>query len=140
MFAILSLARSKSQGFAHTPQERRAFENHAMTAAQNYFRSKGLDLGNVSAGRSYDLLCRQGTNELHVEVKGTTPDGDAIVLAHNEVKHACDPRNACVLLVLHSIRLAGGKVSGRKQRIMNRWQLLRAQLTPVSYNTNRPIR
>jgi hypothetical protein len=87
----------------------------------------------VSATRSYDLLCRQRAEELHVEVKGTTTDGDAIVLTNNEVTHARSPDNVCVLFILHSIRLARQKALGGKRIVLNPWQLEQARLTPVSY-------
>jgi hypothetical protein len=128
-----ALARSKGQGFARTPQERRALENHAMAVAKKYFRHEGFDVEDVSARRSYDLLCRRGTRELHVEVKGTTTDGDAIVLTNNEVKHACNPHNSCVLFVLHSIHLKEQKATGGKQFVLDPWRLRQAYLTPVSY-------
>jgi len=128
-----ALARSKGQGFARNPLERRALEDHAMKIAKKYFRNEGFDVDDVSARRSYDLLCRRGTKELHVEVKGTTTDGDAIVLTYNEVKHACDRRNSCVLFVLHSIRLKGKKASGGKRFVMDPWRPQQAKLTPVSY-------
>jgi hypothetical protein len=128
-----ALARSKGQGFARTPQERRALEDHAMAAAKKYFRHERFDVQDVSARRSYDLLCTRGTKELHVEVKGTTTDGDAIVLTNNEVKHARDRRNSCVLFVLHSIRLKRQKASGGKQLVLDPWRLQQAHLTPVSF-------
>jgi hypothetical protein len=128
-----ALARSKGQGFARTPAERRALENHAMVAAERYFQQQGFRVEDVSARRSYDLVCKKGQTELHVEVKGTTTDGDAVVLTNNEVKHACDPRNSCVLFVLHSIRLKGRTAAGGKQRVLRPWQPQQRHLTPVSY-------
>jgi Domain of unknown function (DUF3883) len=128
-----ALARSKGQGFARTPQERRALEHHAMKVATKYFTDKGFHVKDVSTRRPYDLLCTRDTKEIHVEVKGTTTDGDAIVLTNNEVKHACDPSNSCVLFVLHSIRLKGKKASHGKQLVVDPWRLQQACLTPVSY-------
>src|SRR5205814_8863025 len=74
------------------------------------------------ARRSYDFVCKRGARELHVEVKATTTDGDTIVLTNNEVKHACDGRNSCVLFVLHSIRLKGKKATGGKPFVLNPWE------------------
>lgn len=104
-----------------------------MKAATKRFRNDGFAITDVSAHRSYDLLCKKGAKELHVEVKGTTTDGDAIVLTYNEVKHACDPRTSCALFILHSIKLSGQKASGGKQRIINPWKLEEEQLKPVCY-------
>jgi hypothetical protein len=40
-----ALARSKGQGFARTPQERRAIEERAMAVAKGYFRRNGFEAG-----------------------------------------------------------------------------------------------
>lgn len=128
-----AFARSKGQGFARTPKERRALEDHSMAAASKHFRHEGFEVEDVSDRRSYDLLCRRGSEELHVEVKGTTTTGEAIVLTNNEVKHARSPRNACALFILHSIRLKGMKASGGKRRVLQPWRLKPKNLTPVSY-------
>ena len=128
-----ALARSKGQGFARTPQERKALEDHAMKAAMKYFRRKRYHVEDVSKTRSYDLVCRQGATELHVEVKGTKTDGDAVVLTKNEVKHACDPQNSCALFILHSIRFKGKAASGGKSRVLLPWHLQKTYLTPMSY-------
>jgi hypothetical protein len=128
-----ALARSQGQGFARTPKERRALENHAMDAATKYFRDKGFRVKDVSKVRPYDLECKKGEREFHVEVKGTTTLGDAIVLTHGEVEHACNDRNECSLFVLHSIRLKRQKASGGEQFILEPWRLLRTNLRPINY-------
>jgi hypothetical protein len=128
-----ALARSKGQGFARSPEERRALEDHAMAAAQRHFRREGFNVEDVSARRPYDLLCKLNSKELHVEVKGTTTTGEAIVLTYNEVKHARGRNNSCALFILHSIRLKKRKASGGKKRILQPWQLQQKNLKPVSY-------
>jgi len=42
-----------------------------MAAATEYFSQNGFDVENVSAKRSYDLLCVRDSVQIHVEVKGT---------------------------------------------------------------------
>jgi len=128
-----ALAKSKGQGFAATPEERRAIEARAMAAAKRYFAAKRFKVDDVSSRRSYDLECVRAGSRLHVEVKGTTTDGAAIVLTNNEVKHACDKKNACALFILHSIRLKNGKASGGKSLILSPWHLKQANLTPVTF-------
>jgi hypothetical protein len=128
-----ALAQSQGQGFARTREQRDAIERHAMDAAEHHFRSLGYHVDDVSARRSYDLLCRKGAAELHVEVKGTTTNGDAIVLTNKEVKHACDPNNACALFLLHSIHLKKNKAVGGKQILVEPWQPKGANLTPISF-------
>jgi hypothetical protein len=128
-----ALACSQGQGFARTPQERTAIEDHAMAAATQYFQAKRFVVKDVHLSRPYDLLCRRNEIELHVEVKGTTTDGDKVLLTNNEVKHACDPGSSCVLFVLHSIILQGQRATGGKLLLLDPWQLQQAHLTPVCY-------
>jgi hypothetical protein len=128
-----ALARSKGQGFPRTSSERRALEDRAMALAKRHFRKQGFRVEDVSARRPYDLLCKRGAEELHVEVKGTMTDGKAVVLTNNEVKHACNSGNSCALFVLHSMRLNGKKASGGKKRVLLPWRIEQAHLTPVSY-------
>jgi hypothetical protein len=128
-----ALARSRGQGFARTAEERKALEEYAMAAAKKHFRDKGFKVTNVSLKRSYDLLCTKGNREIHVEVKGTTTDGEKIVLTNNEVKHARATNNTCALFVVHSIHVEETMASGGQQYIIDPWQLQNERLTPVSY-------
>ena len=98
-----AFARSAGQGFGYTPEQRKALEDHAMAAAKRHFKRAGYKVDDVSSSRPYDLRCLRNEKELHVEVKGTTTSGEAIVLTNNEVKHACDGKHPCALFVLHSI-------------------------------------
>ena len=128
-----ALARARGQGFARTAKERRMLEMHAMDRASRYFQRQKYTVEDVHTRMPYDLVCRRGDEELHVEVKGTTTAGDAIVLTHGEVKHASNSRNSCALFILHSIRLTKRSASGGKIAITTPWKLKPANLTPVSY-------
>ena len=128
-----ALARANGQGFARTQKERKALEDHSMAAAERFFRNKGFTVEDVSKRRSYDLLCIRGKRELHVEVKGTTTSGATVVLTNNEVKHACDKANACILFVFHSIKLEKEQASGGKAFVLDPWRLKQENLTPVTY-------
>jgi hypothetical protein len=128
-----ALARSKGQGFARTPEQRRAIEDHSMKVAKKHSIKDGYSVEDVSRKRSYDLLCKRRRVELHVEVKGTTTDGDVIVLTNNEVKHARNANNSCALFVVHSIHLHGQSASGGKQFLLKPWRPQQALLTPVSF-------
>jgi hypothetical protein len=131
--AEAALARSKGQGFARDVTQRRAIENRAMALAKRHFRKEGFEVEDVSTRRSYDLLCRKGKSEIHVEVKGTTTDGSAIVLTHGEVEHACGGESSCALFILHSIELNGKKAIGGRSIIVNPWELDRKNLRAISY-------
>src|SRR5208337_3261728 len=125
-----AIAESQGQGFARTPQERKAIEDCAMKSAKKYFKGLDFTVEDVSARRSYDLVCSRPNLEIHVEVKGSTTDGKAIVLTNNEVKHALDEKFTCALFILHSIKLNKGKASGGTKVIWNPWQIEKVRLKP----------
>jgi hypothetical protein len=128
-----ALARSQGQGFASTPEQRRAIEDHSMAAAKRHYQRNGYEVTDVSKQKSWDFECRKGRGVLHVEVKGTTTDGRTVVLTKNEVTHALSGKARCVLFVLHSIKLKGKRASGGKSNILDPWSLQRASLTAITY-------
>jgi|HubBroStandDraft_6_1064221.scaffolds.fasta_scaffold242687_2 hypothetical protein len=128
-----AIAQSQGQGFARTAKERKALEDHAMAAAKRYFKDKGFDVEDHHVGRPYDLLFTRNSTQIYVEVKGTTTDGDSIVLTNGEVKHACGVDHACVLFILHSIHLKGDKASGGRPRVLDPWTLEPSRLMPITY-------
>ncbi len=89
---------------------RKAVEIRAMQVACDHLRTEWDHVVDVSSTESYDLLCRSGDAELHVEVKGTTSDGTSVVVTRNEVQHArCQyPRIALFVISRIDLRLSGG--------------------------------
>ena len=88
-----------------TPEENRAVELRAMQVVRAHYESEGWAVEDVSASRPYDLVCRLGAAECHVEVKGLTGLPPLrIGLTANEVAHArtC-PRVA--LAIVSGVRL-----------------------------------
>jgi hypothetical protein len=127
-----ALSQARGQGFAGTAEARRALAAHAMNRAKRYFRQRGYAVEDVSASKPYDLRCRKGSHELHVEVKGTTTVGDFVVLTRGEVEWKA-PGGTRALYILHSIALDGSKASGGQERIVTSWRIDRKDLTPVAY-------
>ena len=68
-----------------------------------------------------------------MEVKGTTTNGHTIVVTYNEVMHAKNNSNACVLFVLHSIQLNGEHASGGKRNVIHPWNPDQGTLKPITY-------
>lgn len=128
----------RGQGFNPSEEARRAIERCAMQMATVYFRSQGWpDVLDVSATQPYDLLCRDGARELRVEVKGTTTDGNEILLTPNEESHARQHFPDVALYVYANIRLrerSGRLVGvGGRPRIYHPWDIRLGQLRPTSY-------
>jgi hypothetical protein len=81
----------RHQGFLVDALARDAIETHAMKLAVRFFRARGYDVDReVHRYQPYDLLCtRAGSVEgMRVEVKGTTTDGEAVLLTAGEVRSA----------------------------------------------------
>ena len=98
-------ARPRGQGFRQSHPERQAIDRHAMAVAAAHLEGRGWDVEDVSATRSYDLHCCRGDETLHVEVKGTTGDGSAVLLTPNEVVLARDRHPETALLIVSGVEL-----------------------------------
>jgi hypothetical protein len=135
--------RRTGQGFSVDVMARRAIERRALDAAVDRFTAEGWDVRDVGDHQSYDLLCVRGAEELHVEVKGTTSDGEFVLLTRNEVEHARRfPRVA--LFVLAGVRVSRSadgalSVEGGRPTLLDPWQPRAEHLEPLAYRyTVRP--
>jgi hypothetical protein len=127
------------QGFKLDSVSRKLIENRAMDLAREHLKSLGWDkIRDTSSNKPYDYLCSKtgSSEELYVEVKGTTSDGSSVILTRGEVEHHLQifPSNA--LIVVSSIDLEGTNektASGGELKFISPWQLEEDQLTPISY-------
>ncbi|MFE5209859.1 MrcB family domain-containing protein [Streptomyces sp. NPDC056600] len=149
-------ATRSGQGFLLSAVERRLIERHSVRMATEHFEAQGWKVADVGANQPYDLhLTRDDATrgdatggdvtsrrpapveELHVEVKGTTSLGQAVVLTRAEVEAQREfaPRNA--LVIVHSIRLdrSGAEVTaeGGVLHCTSPWRIDQPDLTPISY-------
>ena len=89
-------------------EQRRAIEYRAMDLTVEYFACRGWTVADVSATESYDLLVSRGDGATkRVEVKGTTGDGEVVVLTRNEVANALAAFPNVALAVARGIELTG---------------------------------
>jgi hypothetical protein len=127
-------SQAKRQGFLIDSKTRKALDDHAMAAAERYFRSEGYNVENHSKGNPYDLLCTKKKKKLHVEVKGTQTAGDGIVLTPREVQFARSHREKMALFILHSVKVAEGKIlNDGERRLILPWDVDQGHLKPVSF-------
>jgi Domain of unknown function (DUF3883) len=133
--------RGRGQGFQLDQEAKVAVEALAMNAATEFY-SKTWDVEDVHGTKSYDLICRRGDEVKHVEVKGTTTDGQEVILTPNEVRHAQEnPRTA--LFVVSNImveRAEDGAVTatGGKHHRYDPWRLNERALTPLGFRYQVP--
>ena len=110
-----------------------AVEAHAMNMATEFY-STAWDVQDVHGTESYDLICRRGNEVKHVEVKGTTTDGEEVILTPNEVRHAQE--NPCTaLFVVSNIKVERAEdgtvtATGGKHHCYDPWRLRRRNADP----------
>jgi hypothetical protein len=132
-----ALARRSGRQGRLTKAARDAVEQRAMTVATELYLDEGFDVEDVSARMEFDLRCTRGTEEIHVECKGTTGHGEEIVLTRNEVTHAQVFPN-CGLVIVRNIELdatdlLAPKASGGDIMLVDPWTIDPARLTPTQY-------
>jgi hypothetical protein len=131
----------KGQGFQLDQEAKVAVEALAMNMAAEFY-SKAWDVEDVHGTKSYDLICRRGQEEKHIEVKGTTTDGAEVILTPNEVKHARE--NPCTaLFVVSNItvdRAEDGTVTatGGEHHCYDPWRLDDGTLMPLGFRYQVP--
>ena len=124
------------QGFGLSSAERKAVEEYAMRLALEHLEREWNSVTDVSANSSYDLLCRHGSEELRVEVKGTTTAGQQVVLTRKEVDEAQRPGYALFIVSEVALDRSGPRApvaSGGTARLFSPWTPIREALQPISY-------
>jgi len=124
------------QGFSVDQKAKVAVEALAMNAASRHYSQLGV-VTDLSRTESYDYAVTIDEIEWHVEVKGTTGPGDAVLLTPNEVGHA--QRHPYVALFILSeielVRTSDDEVSARggRARILQPWTLDLSDLSAVGF-------
>ena len=113
-----------------------AVETRAMDLAIDYWSQMGT-VDDVHGNESYDLRCDVDGVEVHIEVKGTTTEGERVLLTPNEVRHARDHAHTCLFIVSGiAVERSGDSIveaSGGAIRILNPWSPDQAHLDPIGY-------
>jgi len=126
------------QGRGLPAPARLAVERLAMDAARAYYEQTWPVVEDVSANRSFDLLCSDGDGQLHVEVKGTTGDGSSVLLTPNEVLHARSKFPNVALFVLWGVMCDQSDpdapvASAGTAVVFEPWNIDEHELVPVGF-------
>lgn len=128
-------ARARGQGFSVSPEVRMAVEQHAMRQAEDYFRTQGFQVEVL--GKPYDLRCVRGDELLYVEVKGTSTDGEEVLLTPNEVAFARQNASRMVLFVCAGVEVqrtgVAVETSGGTVRLLRPWNVDDGLLIPLGF-------
>lgn len=132
-----SRRRSLGQGFATDQEAKVAIESHAMNAAVAHY-SMAWTVEDVHGSESFDLRCTRANEELHVEVKGTTTPGRAVLLTPNEVDHARAYPNIALFVLADVVveRNDRGRAIGASGGVANvyePWRIDDGTLKPLGY-------
>jgi len=131
---VRSHSLSSGQGWAGSPEARKAIEMHAMGIAVRHYSAIWPEVLDVSANQPFDLLCRDGHRELRVEVKGTTSRGLSVLLTRNEVRHAQANAAKVALFVVSEIKSSvGGSCTGGVTDVFEPWDIQRSELDPIAF-------
>ncbi|MFY0525135.1 protein NO VEIN domain-containing protein [Archangium gephyra] len=136
--AAADASRPSGQGFSTDSRTRKAVELHAMQRAREYFQSQGFtSIEDVSSKRPFDLLARNSTSEVFIEVKGTQSAGSSVFLTSGEVEFARRNKGRMALYVLHSIQVqdvAGDPLpQGGVHTVFWPWDVDGGALAPIKY-------
>jgi|LakMenE18May11ns_1017448.scaffolds.fasta_scaffold9397582_2 hypothetical protein len=118
-------------------EQRKAIEMHAMKLAKEELELRGYgSIANTSSNKPYDYHCILNGEEVFVEVKGTTSNGDAIILTRGEVElhKSRFPNN--VLILVSEIVLTGEDrtiAGGGKLMFHGPWSIDDDTLTVIGY-------
>jgi hypothetical protein len=139
---IVSMAAGRSrrgQGFLVSQAVRKIIEEYAVAWAMRHYQAEGWGVQDVGSTESFDLRCtREGANERHVEVKGTTGIGETVILTRNEVLHANERHPDVDLFVVTEIRVEGRDgdqptACGGIAHVCCDWRPAEEALTAVGY-------
>jgi hypothetical protein len=135
---VAGRSRAKGQGFLISHAVRKCVEDYAIRWSVRHYEHEGWSVSNVGATESYDLRCSRGTEELHVEVKGTTTAGETVILTRNEVAHAEQQRPDMELFLVAGITVdePGSEhphASGGHAYVRRGWSPEAQQLLPVGF-------
>ena len=91
------------QGFGLSAAQRKVVEMRAMQVARQIYEQEGWMVVDKSLSQPFDLLATKRNERRFIEVKGTTGNGDSVILTRNELKHARDNHLESVLIVVSGI-------------------------------------
>jgi Domain of unknown function (DUF3883) len=113
----------RGQGFQLDVRFRKVIEMHAMARVKRLLGKTYDIVDDHSANSSYDLLARKGRVRHKIEVKGTTTDGEVVLLSRKECELASNER--VDLYIVRNIKMTGDddspKAGGGAINVIKDW-------------------
>lgn len=135
-------ARSNGSGYLTDQVLKVALEKHAVRIVMDHYRDvEGYEVEDVGSQESYDVRATRGTEELHIEVKGSSVPTDNVELTANEVGHAHVTDTHLVIVdEIRWRRLSDGTIeaSGGRARRWTAWTPAEEYLKITRYRYRPP--
>ncbi|MER5337974.1 DUF3883 domain-containing protein [Micromonospora sp. NPDC002717] len=130
-------SRSGGSGYMTDQVLKVALEQHAVRTVMDHYRDvEGYEVEDVGSRESYDVRATRGTEELHIEVKGSSGLANRVELTSNEVDHAYGTDTHLVIVdEIQWRRLPDGTIetSGGRARRWTAWAPADEHLTITRY-------
>jgi len=124
------------------PKKRKCTELYSVKKAWEHYSRLGFSI--IEKGKPFDLLCTRGALVVHVEVKGTTGNGDVVILTKNEVKDARDEAWRSDLFIVKNIVLTvdgdSWTASGGVNVLHEAWIIEEKDLEPSEFLYKVPMK
>lgn len=133
-----SESRNQSQGRGLTAPQRKAVEMRAMDMVREALENENYTVVDTSAKNPYDFLAQRGSEEIKVEVKGTTSKlCDAVQMTRNEVRLHREENGSTALGIVSGIVLqeSNGSITGTggSLELIVPWDISDWTCEPVTY-------
>jgi hypothetical protein len=131
------------QGLMADAVTRRAVENRAMRMAEEYYREQFDSVENTANTEPFDFRCKKGSEEVRVEVKGSTGKAVHVVVTAGEVENARGTDWRTDLFVVSGIsvrRTLSGEVvaEGGTKRLIESWNPKDTELIATVFRCSVP--
>ncbi|MET3808552.1 hypothetical protein ABIB25_005581 [Nakamurella sp. UYEF19] len=117
-------------------QRRKNIEDAAQERLMDEYRARGWEVVDTRVGHPYDARAIKGDAVTYLEAKGTTSQGESVIVTRNEVAWAREHPNECVLGILANVRLdlEGIVVDGSGELRIFKWYPDPEELVAIQYN------
>jgi hypothetical protein len=109
-----------------------------MEVAAQKMRDQGWEVDDVHLHESFDFSCTRGSEELHLEVKGTVGHYGPVFVTALEVNHALDHGEQAAIAIVSDIHAAAdahGRLTatGGAWTFMRPWAPMDRELTAIAF-------
>tara|TARA_B100000941_G_C28501972_1_gene554921 strand:+ start:545 stop:1765 length:1221 start_codon:yes stop_codon:yes gene_type:complete len=124
-----------SIGFKINQKQKISIEKFAMKKAkEKLIENDFTNIKDTSSKSTFDYICDSPDGIKHfVEVKGTTSNGEKVILTSNQVKKYNEEYPHTILIIVHGIKLKNDSAYGGQIKMEKTWKIKTDALEVISY-------